>query len=227
MNLRTVVSRTVISALVAAAPALVADSAVPTLINYQAYVTDDAGTPLGEGAPTNRKVWIKFYTQVTGGSPVYAEEQICLFYNGMMNTLIGQGVEIAGLPKPALDTVFTGDEIYVGLSVSANDADDPDSEITPRQRIVANPVSFRAKVAETVLDDSIDGDAIATGAVNSSHIVDGAISAADVAADAIEGNAIKAGVVESAHIKDGTITSADVAQNTLTNHDIAEDVIER
>ncbi len=61
----------------------------------------------------------------------------------------------------------------------------------------------------------IGAGSLNSGSINTTHILDGTISAADIAADSIN----------TSHILDGNVTSAKIADNTITAADIAPDSI--
>ena len=148
---------------------LIAESEVPTLVNYQALVTDINGDPLADTNPENFDVIFRFYESAQGGSSVYTEVQTVTIFQGNLNTLLGQGVildvnpadSVPDEPKPDLDTIFDGEERFLGITVDENrDGLSDDGEVSPRQQIVANPFAFRAKIAERAHTlESPDGSA--------------------------------------------------------------------
>ena len=145
------------------------DSAVPILINYQAFVTDINGSALANTEPENFDVIFRFYDSAQGGSSLYTETQTVTIFQGNLNTLLGQGLILdinpadsnPDEPKPDLDSIFNGDERFLGITIDENhDGFGDDGEISPRQQIVANPFAFRAKLAERAHTlESPDGSA--------------------------------------------------------------------
>jgi len=124
---------------------LAAQTAVPGLMSYQAFVTDDANQPLAAAEPTNYEVIFRIYDSATGNTVIWAEKQTVSIFVGNFSVLLGNGGLVSGEPKPEdLADVFTAKERYMGITVGEN------AEFTPRQRIVPNAYAYRAKVAESV-----------------------------------------------------------------------------
>ena len=142
---------------------LAAQTAVPGLMSYQAFVTDDANQPLAPAAPTNYEVIFRIYDSATGNTVIWAEKQTVSIFVGNFSVLLGNGGLVSGEPKPEhLADVFTAKERYMGITVGEN------AEFTPRQRILPNAYAYRAQVAESVGGViSLDGTSTSlSGALN-------------------------------------------------------------
>lgn len=121
-----------------------AQSALPNLMTYQAFVTDASNVPLANATPANFVTTFRIYDSATGNTIVWAEQQTVTIFQGNFSVLLGNGQAAGSDPRPPLDTVFTGPNRYMGITVGAN------PEFTPRQRILPNAYAYRAKVAESV-----------------------------------------------------------------------------
>lgn len=121
---------TIAAAVLIAAPFV---RAVPNLISYQGLLNNQNGTPV------NGTVSFVFaiYGAPTGGTALWTEAQTVSVSNGIFNVQLGSAV-----PLPA--TLFATDALYVGVKVGA------DSEMTPRQRLMAGAFSRRAEVAQSL-----------------------------------------------------------------------------
>lgn len=139
------------AALLVSSLPLAAQTAVPGLMTYQAFVTDDSNQPLAAAGPANFEVIFRVYDSATGNTVIWAEKQTVTIFEGNFSVLLGKGQVVGAEPKPDLDTIFTAKERYIGITVGEN------AEFTPRQRIVPNAYAYRAKVAESV-DGVISAD---------------------------------------------------------------------
>lgn len=158
----------VATALALSSSILEAADAPPPMINYQGYLVDSNGDPLGSkldgearvSAPANYIVRFKIYDKQSGeaeyGDP-WEEDQVVTVDNGYFNVYLGEVTEIPF-------TVFNGttaDERFVGITVDL-DADgkfENNSEISPRLRLLSAPYAFFAQRA-------VEADRITSGGVN-------------------------------------------------------------
>jgi len=192
-------------------------------ITYQGYLTKADGTPLSTGlTPTTHKLEFRFYDESQAGNLLWSERQTVSVLNGTFSTLVGNGLEITGEPRPDLNLVFNpeapGGNVnnprrYLQITL----ADDPATARTflPRQRIASTPFAFRAKVAELALN--------ATQAQNAANSANAALAAiATRAADADRADfATRATLADRATNADNaaqaaTATTAVSAQSALT-----------
>ena len=142
--LHRLASLTSVALLLSSLP-LAAETAVPGLMTYQAFVTDDANQPLAPAAPANYEVIFRIYDSATGDTVIWSEKQTVSIFQGNFSVLLGNGQVVGAEPKPEdLGAIFTAKERYMGITVGEN------AEFSPRQRILPNAYAYRAKVAESV-----------------------------------------------------------------------------
>jgi hypothetical protein len=98
---------------------------VPLTINHQGYLTSDAGAPV----TGTRSMTFAIYNVVVAGAALWTETQSVLVTNGVFNVYLG---DAAALP----DSIFDGQELYLGVKVGT------DSEMTPRIRLTTVPYAF-------------------------------------------------------------------------------------
>lgn len=182
-------------------------STVPALMSYQGRVTDAAGVLIGSTAPANRTVIFRFYAEPTGGEVLYAESQTVTISGGEFSVLIGNGTGVSGSPGPStpastqtslgevVNAAASG-SLYLGITVDDGNSGTADAEIAPRQQLVSGAYALRSLVAESV----------ASGAVTSTMIDDGAVGT----------NQLSANAINSGKIADGAITHNDIAGSTIT-----------
>jgi len=128
--------------LISAFVAISAHADVPDQMNYQGYLTDNAGDPVPDG---NYSLTFRLYTVPAGGSAFWSEGQLVSVTGGLFDVQLG-----AGSPLDAAD--FDGSTLYLGIQVGG------DPELTPRTKIVSYGYAFRAATA-----DQSDSTATAPG----------------------------------------------------------------
>ena len=227
-----------------------AESLVPKLMNYQGYLTDSSGLPLGNGASENRDVTFRFWnnpTNVADENRLYSESHTVTILDGNFSVLLGNGSPVADEANAvaSFNALFDHAVLFLGITVDDGDAGTTDAEITPRQQLVSTAFAFRAAVAERVDAQAITADQISPGTITANEIANGSILAADIdaaavwpgeiatgavdtaeiAADAVTAAKIATGAVTSAEIANGTILGEDIATNTITQGKIANDSI--
>ena len=230
--------------------AALAETQVPSLINYQGHVTTSAGVAIGAGSSVNRIVTFRFWksaTDTAAASRLYSETQTVTILNGDFSVLIGSGAAVDGEANSAasMAAVFANKEVFLGITVDDGNTATTDAEVTPRQQLVSTAFAFRASVAESVDNGAISNTMLAPNAVNttqiagsavtaekiaasavgSSQIADGSIVTADIATDTILADDIAAGAVGTSEILDGTIVTADIGNLAVTTAKIATDTI--
>ncbi|MEZ4732849.1 MAG: hypothetical protein R3E79_37570 [Caldilineaceae bacterium] len=133
---------------------------LPPVIAYQARLLDPiTGQPKPDGAYT---VAFHLYTVATGGSPLWNEIKSIPVSKGLLSTLLGDAT-------PLNLALFTGQELYLGVTVGS------DPETAPRQRIAHVAYAIHAEDAATlngqpasafaVVNHSHDGAAITSGVI--------------------------------------------------------------
>ena len=209
-------------------------SAVPSLMNYQGHVTGSDGvTAIGASTPENRLVHFKFWNHVTNSAPanlLYSESQVVTMNKGDFSVLIGEGGVVTGEEdKHTFANAFSSPDVYLGITVGvSNSSIGSNSEITPRQRIVATAFAQRAKIAEGVTAAAINATMLAPNAVQQTNIAPGAVSLASMSLGAIKGgNDADTTVGNRGSILDGSITSFDLASNSVTSDKIADGQVKK
>ena len=147
-----------------------AESLVPKLMNYQGYLTDSAGVPLGDGASENREVIFRFWdnpTSVVADNRLYSESHTVTILDGNFSVLLGNGLAVDNETNAVVDfnELFDRKELFLGITVDDNNSATTDAEITPRQQLVSTAFAFRAAVAERVDAGAITNEQIAVDAV--------------------------------------------------------------
>ena len=143
--LHRVASLTSVALLVSSLPLAAQTTAVPGLMSYQAYVTNDSNEPLAPEVPANYEVIFRIYDSATGDTVIWSEKQTVSIFQGNFSVLLGNGQVVGAEPKPEdLGAIFTAKERYMGITVGEN------TEFSPRQRILPSAYAYRAKVAESV-----------------------------------------------------------------------------
>ena len=219
--------------LVALAASTQSQAAVPDLINYQAYVTDAGGTPIGTGTPVNRTVVFRFWNHATDSADpnrLYGESQTVTINEGDFSVLIGQGTPTGEVNVYAsIADVFAGAEVFLGITVDDGDGNlANDSEISPRQQIVTTAFAFRSKVAESVTDLAITTGMLAGNAVTENQLGPGAVTSAKLDTDAVTGAKIAPGTIQASDLQAGAVTGGFggvIADGTVTASDLATDSV--
>ena len=227
-----------------------AETQVPSLMNYQGHVTNAAGVAIGTGSSENRSVTFRFWksaTDTAAAMRLYSETQTVTILNGDFSVLIGSGAPVEGEANSAASVaeVFANKEVFLGITVDDENAATTDAEVSPRQQLVSTAFAFRSSVAESVDSGAISNtmlaanavdtnqlktssvtlDKLAVSSVDSNSIVDGSVTGADIATDTIKAEDIATGGVGSLEILDGTIATADIAAGAVTTTKIATDTI--
>jgi hypothetical protein len=145
---------------------------IPQMLSYQGKLTDTFGLPVTD---TTYSVDFRLYTQPTGGSPFWNENQNMRTRGGLFSTLLGSVTPIGTVPDAGT--------LYLGMAVAGG------AELTPRLRIASAAYAYlseRAADADllqgkdtTALDSRYVNEGQASS-VTSNMIVDGTIAAADL-----------------------------------------------
>ena len=145
----------------------VAKAEVPGQFNYQGYLTDPEGIPIGIDPSVEVQMWFSIYDQETDGTELWSEGPVTVTVNrGIFNVNLGQTVPIVpgSVDGPCwLELIVDGGE--------------GGEYLVPRERIVSALFAIEAKNA-----DRVDG-AEAEALEESQEITDG-ISAHAAAGDA-------------------------------------------
>jgi microcystin-dependent protein len=125
---------------------------VPSLINYQATVTDGAGEPLEDG--TGYEIAFRIWDDPSTGNLIWGQAYTITIVGSRFNVILGP----SGTPvtdgvgaDPKVNDIgyaFTGGERFLGITVT-RDKDGEEivgaTEITPRQQIISAPYALQAK----------------------------------------------------------------------------------
>jgi hypothetical protein len=193
-----------------------AETKVPSLINYQGYVASSDGVPIGVGTPENRTVTFRFWKSATDtatASRLFSESQTVTILDGDFSVLIGNGASLVDETNAAATVaeVFAHKELFLGITVDDGNPGTTDAEISPRQQLVSTAFAFRASVAESVDNGAISNSMIDLNAVNTDQLAASSVTSAKIADSSIT----------SDDIADGTITNADLGTNSVRTDEIA------
>jgi hypothetical protein len=134
----------------------------PSTIDYQGRLLDSAGLVLAPDEAANFKVQFRLYDAPTGGTIVWAEEQIVTVLKGQFSVRLGEGTPIptgvGGTNEGTVDHdavglpgAFNGKERYLGVKVVV--PNQTNGEIQPRLAFLTSPFSYvagSAQVAQSV-----------------------------------------------------------------------------
>jgi len=112
------------------------------LLNLQGQLTDTDGVPINDTVALQ----ISIYDHATATADAnlhFRETQSVPVTNGIYNVLMGAGTitKGEGASGGIHENVFTNDNLWVGMKVSA------DPEMTPRMRLTSGAFAFRARTA--------------------------------------------------------------------------------
>lgn len=117
--------------------------AVPQLINYQGLLKNNLGNPVTD---SNYSVTFTIYDQLTNGNNLWSETQGVPTNDGSFSVQLGNSVTLP-------DDLFDDTVRYIGIKVN------PElNEMTPRQRMVSTPYSYRVKTVDGATGGVISGD---------------------------------------------------------------------
>ncbi len=201
-------------------------TAVPSLMNYQARVTTGAGAVIGAApTPVNRLVHFKFWKSPTSTAPadlLYSESQTVTINNSDFSVLIGNGGTIGSEPH-IFANAFNNADVHLGITVDLNDDGiGNDTEITPRQQIVSTAFAMRAKVAEGVDAGAITETMLGAGAVTANKLGAGAVGAAGLASNSVSATNIVDLSISNLDLADNAVTLAKLADNSVGTAEIVD-----
>lgn len=130
------------------APCLQAQNGFPPdLMSYQGYLVDANGNALAPNNPVNYAVVFRIYTQATGGTSIWTENQTVTMDKGNFSVVLGEGGAEGSEPRPLLSTLFNSDkssDLYLGITVKGVSGA---AELAPRMRLLTSPYAFLARTA--------------------------------------------------------------------------------
>ena len=189
-----------------------ANTTVPQTISYQGRLTDAAGDPAPDVAVlVNFTIW----DASTAGTALWNSGfQAIIPAAGLFNYALGSNV---ALP----DNLFSDTIRYLGITIGT------DPELTPRERFRTVPYAYQAlradtaDISATVFDGAITGPKLAANSVNSGNIVNGTITADDLATNSVAALEIQPNAVGSSEVMDNSLTADDLASNSVGAAEIA------
>ena len=193
------------------------DANPPDRINYQGYLVDATGTPLGASNPQNYDTLFRIYTASSAGTLLWTEQQTVTVDKGYFSILLGEGSAYGSEAHGLLSSIFassTASDRYIGISVKLTTGGSY-TEITPRLRLVASPYAMLAKSTTQLLDSSGNSTLSATSTTLSSTkalSVSGAVTATGFNLSGQTG--LSAATVTSGTFATSLIPSLDAAKIT-------------
>jgi hypothetical protein len=150
--------------------------AVPSVVNYQGYLTDAEGNPLNGEVAITFRIW----SAEVAGTEVWSESHAAVAVSaGVFNVLLGSSVPISA-------GMLEGDR-WLGMAVGT------DVEMTPRMKVTSVVYAIRAGYAEAVI----------AGAVTTSALSDTAVTEAKIASGAVTGAKVATGTLTASHLQNG------------------------
>lgn len=219
--------------------ALIGYAQIPATLSYQGLMTDNSGIIVADGSHT---VLFKFYTVLSGGSPIVTRGPLTVAtFKGLFTTVIGNNV---GSNNAALPYNIGSTQYYIGIEV------DGGTELLPRVTLTAVPYAFQAQTVDaTGITGTLPGSQVGTGisaanittgtlsgalvgsGVNATNITTGTLSGAlvgsGVAATNITGTLPGSQVgtnISAANITTGTLPSAQIGAGTVDNTKLASGI---
>ena len=181
-------------------------TASPSLLPFQARLTDATGVTIPDGA---RVVQFKMYDAPVGGTAVWAGEVHKLTVNGgLVNTILGSKVSLSGVD-------FSG-RVYLEITVDATGDDNitaADPPLLPRQSVV--PAIFAAEAGNTRTVEGVDLINEANGTLNPALIANDSITGAQLAGNSVDGGEIVDGAVATSDLGDAQVTAAKIAAGAI------------
>ena len=199
---------------------------VPWHINYQGYLTDDAGVPINDTLSMNFGLW----DDPSAGTELWNEAQSVAVEQGLFNVILGS---VASIPS---DVFQAGASRWLELTVETQ-------ALSPRTEVTSVGYAYRAVMSDSA--DVVDGFnasasptandlfPLAAGdaqyvnegqadAVTSGMIVDGQVAAPDLGTDAVITGKIMNLAVTSEKIAGDAIISDKVFDGSLIRDDVAD-----
>jgi hypothetical protein len=123
----------------------------PDVMTYQGFLVDANGVPLAQSNPQNYPIAFRIYSGQSGGTPLWAEQQIVTVDKGSFSVMLGEGTPVGADPRPALSSVFAGanaSDRYISawVTIGGNTM-----EILPRLRLAPSPYSFLSTSAANLI----------------------------------------------------------------------------
>lgn len=219
-------------------PVQAADAKPPTKLTFQGFLTDSAGTALGN-TPVQRTIIFRIFNAETGGTSKWTEQQAVTVDKGHFSVLLGEGSQVGAEARDTdVSTVFGGADASVRWMELTVDG----AILTPRIQFVASPYTFLAKSATQLVDDTgtpvftavsgsvtiagtttgrFAGDGSALTNLNGARIANLTIPTAAIAASAVTDAKIATSAITEAKIAGGAVTEGKIATGAVTDAKIS------
>ncbi|MHC4844315.1 MAG: hypothetical protein ACYTEE_10980, partial [Planctomycetota bacterium] len=116
---------------------------VPGTINYQGYLTDSGGNPIGSGGAVTRGITFTIYDAASGGTSKWTENHTSVsVINGIFSVILGD-TTAGGTSLITPVGILSGGSRWLGVKVTGETL-----EMTPRQKLTGAAYSIRANLAE-------------------------------------------------------------------------------
>jgi len=121
---------------------------VPSLINYQATLTDANGDLLEDGA--NYEIEFRVWDATTGGNLIWGTAYTVTVLGGRLNVMLGAtgGTPLTGASVNDIGFAFTEENRYLGITITKDKdgvAIPGAAEVFPRQQVISAPYALTAK----------------------------------------------------------------------------------
>lgn len=190
------------SLLVGLAAAAPAAAQVPRLISYQGSLVDGSFP-----ASDTLSMQFDFYTQATGGSPLWTEERPAVAVDQ------GRFMVLLGSQTPFPDALFeTEDVLYLQVEV--------ESEVLTRFQMTSTPYALRASVAEAVNPNAVTTEALADGAITEAKVGSNAITSAKVVNDALTSDDIGPNAIGSSELAEGAVVNRNIRDDAISSNQL-------
>lgn len=115
--------------------------------------------------------------------------------------------------------LFQGDRLYLEIAVREGNASGAFETLQPRQELTAAPFALKPAAA-SVTDLELAADAVQT-----QHILDGAVGAADIGSGAVGTSELADGAVVAAKLANGAVVSTKIADNAVVSTKLADGAV--
>ncbi len=169
---------------------------VPDGMTYQGILTDNDGAVVAPDTPTNRDIEFRIYTSPTDVNAVWGEKQTVTVFKGNFSIVLGNGISLGGgvaSGKAGLSAALAdgaGTEYYFGITPVGG------AEFLPRQGILTNAFSYRAKVSEV----AVVAQGLAPGGLAANAITNGTLTGSIFSNGTVDAQKLGTGVVNNTEL---------------------------